>query len=181
MLVVLLGPSGVGKSAAIERLLQDHNWTPLISFVTRPERTGDSFKVSISECSYDMLRSAGKLWSDVTQGKYRYALLRSEVEMALRSSQIFVVDFALASWRDYFAGVPHVSVYMAAETYVELESRLISAGRADRLESSLRSARELDEWYSAEGAAIGAIRLINRTECLQDVVDSIVEVAKQRQ
>jgi guanylate kinase len=180
MLVVLLGPSGVGKSAAIERLLQVHSWTPLISFVTRPERAGDSFKVSISDFSYDMLRTTGKLWSDVTQGEYRYALLRSEVEMAICSPQVFVVDFALASWRKYFSKLSHVSVYMTAETSETLQSRLISADRANRLESSLKSAQELEDWYFAEGLFNGTVRLINKTDCLEEAVVSIVEAAKQK-
>lgn len=180
MLVVLLGPSGVGKSAVIERLLHEYNWTPLISIVTRPARAGDAFKVSISDDSYDMLRDIGKLWSDVAQGGYRYALLRSEIEVAVHSTHVFIVDFALGPWKQYFANLEHAKIYLTAETRDALALRLKMADREDRLESSLRSGEELEEWFSKEGSAMGVIRLINLTDRLEDVVASIAAVVQEK-
>lgn len=176
MLVVLLGPSGVGKSAAIEQLLNNYNWIPLISLVTRPPREGDSFKVSISDDSYNMLRDLEKLWSDVEQGGYRYALLRSEIELAVHSTSIFIVDFSLEAWKKYFADLKHVSIYVAAETQDSLLLRLQNAKRAARSESSLRSAEELEEWFLKEGAALGTVRLVNHTGQLENLVNSIAAV-----
>ena len=180
MLVVLLGPSGVGKSAIIGRLLSEYNWTPLVSVVTRPARVGDAFKVSVSDDSYDMLRDIGKLWSDVAQGDYRYALLRSEVEVAIHSKKVFIVDFALDSWKQYFVNLEHVKIYLTAETQDALASRLKKAAREDRLESSLRSVEEFEEWFSTDVSATGAIRLLNLTDQLEDVVASIAAVVQDK-
>ena len=180
MLVVLLGSSGVGKSAVIEQLFKNYNWTPLISVVTRPARVGDAFKVSVSDDSYDMLRDIGKLWSDVTQGGARYALLQSEIEVATNSKKVFIVDFSLASWKQYFANLEHVKIYLTAETRDALASRLKKATREDRLDSSLRSAEELEEWFSTEGSALGAIRLVNFTNRLEDVVGSIAAIVQDK-
>lgn len=180
MLVVLLGPSGVGKTAAIERLLQKYNWTPLISLVTRPPRKGDTFKVSISDDSYNMLRDIGKLWSDMCQGGYRYALLRSEVEMAVHSKQVFIVDFSLESWKMYFSNLKHVSVYLTAESQEALILRLKKADREDRMESSLQSAEELEDWFSKHGADTGTVRVANITDQLDNAVLSIAAAVQER-
>ena len=180
MLVILLGPSGVGKSAVIKRLLSDYNWTPLISIVTRPSRVDDAYKVSVSDDSYNMLRDVGKLWSDVSLGGYRYALLKSEVEQAIRSKDAFVVDFSLDSWKQYFAGLNHFTIYLSAENRDVLVSRLKQDEREDRLESSIKSAEELDHWFATEGGAGGAIRIPNLTDQLKDVATSIAAFVHSR-
>lgn len=162
MLVLILGPSGVGKSTLIQILVANHGWSPLVSIITRPERADEAYKISVSERSYSMLVATGKLWSNVVQHGASYGLLRSEVEAALADDTgIHVVDFGLSSRQQYFDGVPHLAVYVAAEDEDALRDRIIASGRSERVASSIAGAAEMDRWFATDGAALGAIRVVN--------------------
>ena len=173
MLVIILGPSGVGKSAAIKTLCEKNSWRPIISYVTRPEREDDLYKISISSRSFQMLSELDKLWSDVEQGGYRYGLLRSEIELAVASSEVWIVDFALSSWSKYFSAVDHLLISMQAESDEALRQRLIDSSRSSRIDSSIASNAELNDWIARGEQGVTLHQVINRTGSLSDAVAAI--------
>lgn len=176
MLILLFGPSGVGKSAIANRLVEKHSWVPVISWLTRPERPDELFKVSISPSSFDMLAKHGKLWSDIEQNGHRYGLLGCEVRQAIDDpQQFFVLDYGLSSWQRYFVGVPNLPVYVAAGSDASLTRRLVHAGRPDRLAGALRAQDELEAWSSANRSAV---RIVNADDSLERTVAEIEEAAR---
>ncbi len=178
MLVLLLGPSGVGKSSIAQRLVEQYDWQPLISLVTRAERTDEIYKVSISPRSYEMLASNGKLWSDIKQNGHRYGLLRNEVQAAIEDKEHFhVVDFGLSSRTAHFSRVEHFAVYLAAESDAALTNRIIAADRSDRIASALATSKELNDWYETTGICEGAKKIITFDGLLADVAAQIVNDA----
>lgn len=179
MLVLLLGPSGVGKSTIIKVLVQDYNWLPIVSWITREERSDELFKVSISSKSYEMLASNGKLWSDVHQNEHRYGLLRDEINAALKDrSRFHIVDFGLSSRAAHFSDAKHLVVYLSTGSDAALKNRLISAGRPDRIQSALAVREELDNWYSESGVHEGAKRVFNDDDRTKEVSAEINKIAK---
>lgn len=162
MLVLLLGASGVGKSTIAKLLVDSFGWRPLISWITRPERDDEEFKVAVSNRSYEMLKRHNMLWSDVQQNGHSYGLLRLEVQQAIRDmSALYVVDYGLASRQKYFLDHPHLPVLIAPDQNAALERRLRSAGRLDRLSGALTANAELQEWFETEGSKAGAQRVPN--------------------
>lgn len=179
MLVLLLGPSGVGKTALAKILVERHSWRPIMSWITRDERPDDTFKVTISRKSYAMLAFHEMLWSDIEQGGHEYGLLRSEIRKAIDDPEkLYVVDFGLASRRQYFSDIKHLPIYIAAENDADLTRRLSAAGRPDRINNALVSVRELEEWFETHGSKEGAIREINRNGKLNDVAKKVDQAAR---
>lgn len=178
MLILLLGPSGVGKSSIAQHLVEQCGWLPLISIITRAERADEIFKVSVSTRSYEMLASHRKLWSDVEQNGYRYGLLKNEAQAAVEDPKHFyVVDFGLSSRNTYFSNVDHLVVYIAAESDAALKSRIIAAERPDRAASALATSKELDDWFESTGVHEGAKRIVNFDGLLTNVAAQVIDAA----
>lgn len=179
MLVLLLGPSGVGKTTIANLLIEKFGWQPIISWITRAERNEDLYKVSVSEKSYQMLRSHGKLWSDAYQHGANYGLLRSEVTFAIdEPSKLYVLDFALSARAKHLANIKHLAVYVSAESDACLTSRVVNAGRRERLEAAIEARRELDIWYSEAADKEGVRRIVNAEGRVAEVAAEINEIAR---
>jgi len=174
MLVLLFGSSGVGKSSLANLLVERYSWAPVISWITRPERPDELFKVGISDRSFEELARCGKLWSDVEQNGFRYGLLTSEVREAISDpQQFYVLDYGLGSWRKYFAQEKNLAVYVAAESDATLGARLSQSGRADRLPGALEVKAELDAWCRENPEVV---RVVNEDGAL-DRTAAVIEVA----
>jgi len=176
MLVLLFGASGVGKSSLGRLLAERHSWVPVMSWITRPERPYELFKVSISERSYDELVRCGKLWSNVEQNGYRYGLLTSEVREAINDPRRFyVLDYSLASWRKYFAEEITFAVFVAAVNDATLTARLARSGRIDRLPGALESQAELEAWCQENRAVF---KIVNEDHALEHTAAEIEAAAR---
>ena len=147
-----------------------------MSWITRPERPDELFKVGISDKSFVALAKHGKLWSDVRQNGTCYGLLASEVREAIDDPQRFyVLDYGLASWRKYFAQEKNLPVYVAAGSDATLASRLALANRPDRLSGALEAQAELEAWFEENAEAV---RIINEDKCLEQAAAAIEAAAR---
>lgn len=179
MLVLILGPSGVGKSAAIQQLVEKYSWIPLVSVVTRPERGDELYKVNISTRSYEMLSSNKKLWSDIEQNGFKYGLLTAEVSAALSDKDHFhVVDYGLSSRAEYFEDVEHLCIYLSVDDEGVLSRRIIAAGRPERVAQALAVKAQLDQWYATSGNQPSVRRVANQDGKLDLATERIVEMAQ---
>ncbi|WP_128002623.1 hypothetical protein [Piscinibacter defluvii] len=176
MLVLLFGASGVGKSSVATLLVEQDSWVPVISWITRPERPDERFKVNISDRSYEELARCGKLWSDVEQNGHRYGLLTSEVRAAIDDPRRFyVLDYGLTSWRKYFANEKCLAVYVAAGSDATLTARLARSGRMDRLQGALESQAELEAWCQENRAVV---KIVNEDHALEQAAAEIATAAR---
>lgn len=175
MLILLFGPSGAGKSTVANLLVEKHSWLPVISWLTRPERPDELFKISISSSSFDMLAKQGKFWSDVEQNNFRYGLLWCEIRQAIDDpKRFYVLDYSLSSWKRYFADEPTFPVYLGVSSEASLAQRLVSAGRSERLAGALDSQRELDAWHKEHS---DVIRILNHDGCAEQAAAEVATAA----
>lgn len=133
---LLSGPSGVGKTTIVKRLLQ-HAPVPLmkaVSATTRPPRVGEVDGQSyyfLSQDEFDHLRESNEFLecAEVHHSGYWYGTLKSELERARKAGAWSFLEIdvqgALAVKREY---PDAVSVFLVVPSVEGYERRLRSRG-----------------------------------------------------
>lgn len=131
-LIVVSGPSGVGKSAVIDRLLLDAHFARAVTATTRPPRTGERDGVDYDFLARDdfLARVAvgGFLEHAEVYGRL-YGTPRAHVEAILASGRHCILNIDVqgaASLRA--AGVEALFVFLVPPSLSELERRLRTRG-----------------------------------------------------
>lgn len=150
-LIVLAGPSGVGKSSVVRELrtlLPDLYFS--VSATTREPRAGEEHGVDylfVGPAGFDELIARGELleWAEIHGGLQRSGTLRAPVEDALAAGRPVLVEVDLAGAREMKRAMPEgVSVFLAPPSMAELERRLAGRGSETVAEFArrLETARE---------------------------------------
>jgi guanylate kinase len=131
-LVVVSGPSGVGKGTLIARVLDRiPDLVVATSATTRTRRAGETDGVEyhfLTDEQFDRAVGADEFLEHVTYAGNRYGTLRSEVERRLSNGQSVVLEIEVVGAREIKRQVPGaVTVFVAPPSMEELERRL--AGR----------------------------------------------------
>src|SRR5262245_9416335 len=118
-LIIISGPSGVGKSTLIRRLIADPPG-PLrlsVSATTRPIRPGETDGVDYHYWSPERFEAevaaGGFLEHAVVHGAHRYGTLRNEVEPFLRKDCGVVLDIDVQGAEQVRGTIPeHTSIFL---------------------------------------------------------------------
>jgi guanylate kinase len=150
-LIVLAGPSGVGKSsvvAALRERLPDLHFS--VSATTRPPRAGEVDGRDyhfVGNAGFDELIARGDLleWAEIHGGLQRSGTPRVPVERALDEGRPVLVEVDLNGARALKATLPEsVSVFVEPPSLAELERRLRERGTEspEQFARRLQTARE---------------------------------------
>ncbi|GAA4472759.1 guanylate kinase [Rhodococcus olei] len=153
-LVVLAGPSAVGKSSVVRKL---HDRLPdlvfSVSATTRAPRPGEvdgrDYRF-VSAAEFDRMIADGELleWAEIHGGLQRSGTPAAPVRAAMAAGHPVLVEVDLAGARAVRQAMPEaVLVFMAPPSWEELVSRLTSRGTEsdDAVARRLETARtELD-------------------------------------
>ena len=154
-LVVISGPSGVGKSTILRRLLPDlPQLVPSISATTRPPRAGEQDGVDyhfLSQPEFDHRRNAGHFIEccQVYGREYWYGTLEDEVTPRLARGEWVVLEIDVEGTLSILTRYPDaVTIFVEPADPAQLEQRLRGRGTespeaiARRLEVAHRELRE---------------------------------------
>ena len=150
--IVITGPSGVGKGTLIRGLLERLPELELSTSATtrrpRPgERDGLDYHFLTPEEFQDHV-AAGEFLEHATYSGNRYGTLRSEVERRLREGRPVVLEIEVQGARQIRSALPDaVAVFIAPPSREALRARLIGRGTdtSDQVEERMRTAgRELE-------------------------------------
>ncbi len=142
ILLVVAGPSGVGKGALIRELLRRHpqvQWS--VSCTTRAPRPGEEDGVDyhfVSEAEFARMCEQGELleWA-LVYGCDRYGTPRGPVEQALEAGRDIVLEIDYQGARSVRAQLPEaVMVFVAPPSATDLRERL--AGRNTESDGAIR-------------------------------------------
>lgn len=148
-LLVLSGPSGVGKSTVVRQLRAAHPEVWLsVSATTRFPRPGEVDGVHyrfVSQEQFDQLASSGGLLEWAEFAGNRYGTPREPVLERLAAGQPVLLEIDLQGARQVRASMPEaILVFLAPPSWDELVRRLTGRGTesAEVIEQRLTTARE---------------------------------------
>jgi guanylate kinase len=177
-LVVLAGPSGVGKTSVIQEL---RGRVPELFFsvsaTTRDPRPGEVDGVHyrfVGPAGFDELIARRELleWAEIHGGLQRSGTPREPVEQALAAGRPVLVEVDLQGARTIKSGLPEaVTVFLAPPSFDELARRL--RGRGTESEAQFR--RRL-ETAREELAAQNEFDVVVVNDDLRDVVARLVDL-----
>lgn len=174
LLVVISGPSGVGKGTVVRRLLElDRRALPSVSVTTRRPRAGEVDGVDyhfVDDATFDAMVEAGDLleWAEVHQR--RYGTPRRWAEEALAAGNDVLLEIDVQGAEQVRERVPDaLLVFLAPPTEEELVRRLVDRGTESAAELAVRAddrAREL-----------GAAERFDEVIVNDDLVACVAEIA----
>lgn len=177
-LVVLAGPSGVGKSSVVARLRAELPGLVFsVSATTRAPRPGEVDGVDyqfVDTDGFDELIATGALleWAEIHGGLHRSGTPRRQVEKALAAGRPVLVEVDLQGARAVKAAMPEaVTVFVEPPSFEELARRLRGRGT----ESDAAFERRLDT-ARAELAARDEFDVAVVNDDLNAVVARLVEL-----
>ena len=178
-LVVITGPSGVGKGTLIRHLLDRIPDLELaVSATTRPPRPGEvdgDHYWFLSDEEFDRRLAAGDFVEHAEYSGRRYGTLRTELEARLRAGRPVVLEIELQGARQVRDALPDaLQVFVAPPSADALRARLVGRGTdaADQVERRLAVAeREL--------AAQGEFGEVVVNDRLEEAVDALVGVVRR--
>ena len=148
MLLVVSGPSGVGKGTLLARLMQDD---PTFGFsVSATTRAPGDYEIPdvhyhfLTEEAFDQLLREDAFLEHATVHGHRYGTLRSEVEQRLCQGQNVLLDIDTQGALNVMAQAPEcVSVFVLPPSFEALRRRLLGrhTEKPEEVERRLNNAR----------------------------------------
>ncbi len=155
LLVVVTGPSGVGKDTVLSRLKALHRpYHFAVTATTRPSRPEETDGVDyffLSDQQYDEMLAKGEFLENATVYDYRYGVPKPPIREALAAGKDVVMRTDIQGARYIKSVCPGaVTVFLLPPSRDELEWRLRSRATdtSEQLDIRLRTAR--DEMAAAE-------------------------------
>lgn len=158
--IVIVAPSGAGKTTIANRLLEEFDCIKLsVSATTRPPRPGethgkDYFFLNTEQFN-ELIQKDGFLEWEEFYGGTRYGTLRSEVDKLAKSGYFPLLDIEVKGAKNVKQnyGSNCISIFIQPPSLEALEQRLLKRGteteqslqmRLDRAEKEMMYAKEFD-------------------------------------
>ena len=140
MLLVVSGPSGVGKGTIVKRIMEnDPSIVFSVSATTRAPREGEVNHRDyhfVTEAEYDELVAQDAFLEHAEVHGHRYGTLKSEVEKRIADGQNVLLDIDTQGALQVMEKAPEaVSVFILPPSFQELERRL--RGRQTETEADI--------------------------------------------
>jgi guanylate kinase len=162
--LLLLGPSGVGKSTIIRILRQmDARFRYISPIMTRELRPGETDKVPVTDVELNKMERQGKLLAINNLYGIRYGTPKDPIEKAFEESKFPILDWPIQQIElmlDEFPGQIFTS-YITPPSFEAMEQRL-SDGRDPDFIRTQAAREELQSFY--KGDFDDAINIIVKNE-----------------
>lgn len=145
--LLLLGPSGTGKSTIIRELRQmDERFIYISPYITRPLRENETDKVHISDQEMDLRKENGEFLTINNLYGIRYATPIEPITKALEENLFPVLDWPISRMEIMTHSFPSqlYAVYVCPPSWEELQERI---GKDQRNKDAGRIEAARKEFY----------------------------------
>lgn len=178
LLVVLSGPSGVGKDAVLK--MMKRKGYPLhysVTLTTRPRRAGEVEGVDYYFTSVERFRemiAAGELleWAQV-YGNY-YGVPKPQIRQAMAQGKDVLLKVDVQGAATVRGLAPEsVLIFLLPPSFEELEQRLVQRHTDPAIDLKLRLATAREEMKSLE---LFDYAVVNRSQALEEAVEKVQSI-----
>ena len=154
MMLVLSGPSGVGKGTLGKRLIEEEGFGFSVSCTTRGPRPGEKHGVDylfITREEFLSRRAANGFLETATMHDEFYGTPREPAERAMAEGRDFLLDIDPQGGVQVMESVPEaVSVFLLPPSWAALEARLRGRGTEteEKIQKRLHNARQEVKYLS---------------------------------
>lgn len=176
ILLVVSGPSGVGKSSVVDGLLRETGAAFSVSATTRPPRPGEVDGEDyhfVTDPAFDRLIADGELLEWAEYGGHRYGTPRAPVVERLEAGEDVVLDIENNGAHQVKAAYPDaVLVFIVPPSMEELERRL--RARGDTSEDAVHERLGVAESQIAD--ATGSFDHLVVNDVLETAISQVIPI-----
>jgi guanylate kinase len=153
-LIIIAGPSGVGKSTMVDRLCQD---VPVlydvVNYTTRAMRRGEQEGLPyhfVSESEFFSLRDKDFFveWANV-HGRF-YGMPKDQIDNAIASGRVVIMDVDIQGARTFKSKYPDcLTIFILPPSLDELRDRIKKRDRMEESELEVRMKNAIKEMAEA--------------------------------
>lgn len=162
--LLLLGPSGTGKSTIIENLKKaDNRFKYVTPYTTRTLRPNETDKVSISASEMQQLQKSGKLLTMNTLYGIHYGTPKNLIDDALSSQNYPILDWPVSKMDLMAQAYPNnlYVVYVAPPSIDVLKSRLSNDDRDKDNKRFVSGKEELADFEQGKFDHVVNLKIVN--------------------
>lgn len=176
--ILLMGPSGVGKSTIISHLQQrDSRFIYISPFTTRELREGEKDKIQVSIEEIEQLNAEGKLLTVNYFYNTYYATPKYVIDEVFAQNNFPILDWPIEKLNIMEQHYPNrlYRVYIEPEDTTELLNRLQKDNRNIDGKRYNAGVEELEKLNSGTYDSLIDLRIINRNNCAEEIAQEIYQ------
>ncbi len=180
LLIVLSGPSGVGKDATLNEVRRlDHPWSVLVTATTRAKRPGETDGVDylfVDVETFEGMVADGEFLEHAEVYGNRYGSPKSQVREAMAAGRDVILKVDVQGAASIKALAPEaVFIFLVPGSMAELEQRLQARATETGRDLRLRTDIAIQEMASLPAFDY---RVVNRDGCLEETVAAIEAIIR---